>query len=122
MNQVVFIDRPDEVNFAIQRGADCTIQLTFCEGAEGVPPEDSPVINLTGWSWQCQFFDLTGAAKTPFTVVVVNAVLGRVDLRLTRSQTADIALFPERMTWRLFGEDSGAYKRKHLFGTIILQG
>lgn len=121
MNQLIFIDRPDEVNFGIQRGADCTIQLTLCEGVEGVPAEDSPVINLTGWQWQCQFFDIDGGAKTPFTVVSVNPTLGRIDLRLTRAQTADVAAFPERMTWRLFGEDSVAYKRKHLFGTIVMQ-
>lgn len=121
MNQLVFIDRPDEVNFGIQRGADCTIQLTFCEAVAGVPPEDSPVINLTGWVWQCQFFDLNGVAKTPFTVTPVSPAMGRIDLRLTRSQTADAAALPERMTWRLFGEDAAAYKRKHLFGSIIMQ-
>jgi len=121
MCQRAFIDGAEDVNFGVKCAADSTIHRSSWEAFARVAPEDSPVINLTGWVWQCQFFDLNGVAKTPFTVTPVSPAMGRIDLRLTRSQTADAAALPERMTWRLFGEDAAAYKRKHLFGSIIMQ-
>lgn len=75
---------PAVYDFAMQAGEDFALQLTLKDSS-------NTVINLTGYSYRAQFRSAaapTGVIYANYSAVTVNAAAGRVDVRLSRSQTA----------------------------------
>lgn len=81
---LVFALDPAVYDFAMQAGEDFALQLTLKDSSNAV-------MNLTGYSYRAQFRSATAPAGTvyaTYSAVMVNPAAGRVDIRLSRRQTA----------------------------------
>jgi hypothetical protein len=94
---VSFALDPAAYDFGMQAGEDFALQLTLNQCADNPPPVTPDKCrtwtpqNLTGYSYKSQFRSApypAGQVFTTYSSVVVNAATGRLDIRLSRQQTA----------------------------------
>lgn len=95
---------PGKLPVAFRRGDTVSTELDFS-------------ISLTGCTATAQVVSLvSGGVVTPVTTTVIDAAAGRVNIGLTRTQTAALAVGTYR--WELSAIDSGDAKRTYLLGFV----
>lgn len=101
---------PGVFDISVQAGEDYRLQLTLKDGA-GAP------MNLTGYSFKAQSRQApapTGALYATYSTIVVSPATGRLDVRLSKTQTASNS--GKSGVWDLQQTDSGGLV------TYILRG
>jgi hypothetical protein len=103
--------QPGQHNIAVQRRADCDLQLQFKDSA------DAP-IDLTGWTAYAQVWNRGRSTKyADFAVTYVNRAQGTIKIALTDAQTAE---FPDEAYYDVLLEDTAGLRNYYLEGSVYV--
>jgi len=109
------LDEPQEINLEIWRDTD--IRWTIY-----VQNPDKTPIDITGWTIEGMFSTEYGDNSiAQWTTTIVDADAGQFALTLTRSQTADNVLLPDKIVWTLFTTDAAGKREVRAFGTVRMR-
>lgn len=109
------VDKPLEINFTIQRGNDVNLPM-YIKDNSGV------AIDITGWNFSSvskSNWDQP-TLETTWTISVISAANGHLELSLTSQQTVSPTAIPDESVYNIFYIDNLGKQKKACYGSITV--